>query len=956
VPPDLGPEQGPSSANGATERWNRLEPLLDELLGLDASDREARLAALAGEDPELSAAARRLLATAEEGELPARPAAELAALLADGEDLLPSREGERVGPFEITGELGRGGMGTVYAARRVEGGFDQGVAIKVVKGGLDSEEVLRRFLAERRILARLEHPHIARLLDGGATGDGLPWFAMERVDGVPITDHVDRDRLPTRGRLALFLDVCDAVAFAHRSLIVHRDIKPSNVLVRERGGVALLDFGIAKLVGEGEEGLTRTVQRPMTPRYAAPEQLAGAAVSTLTDVWQLGRLLAEMLPPPLPRDLERIVARACHDEPERRYPSVEAFAEDVRRFLDGRPVTARGDSAAYRASRFVRRHRLGVAAAVLVVAALVAGLAVALWQARVARREAERARTVKDFLISTFEEARPEVAKGEETTAREILQRGAARIDRDLAADPALQAEMLEVVGGIEQELGALPRAAALWERALEVHRRAGHPPRSIAAAQLGLAAALTEQAELARAETLAREALRTLSRELGPDSPEALEARVALGAVYRRQTKRGRAELELRAALAGLRAALPPEDERITSALDSLANTIFDQSRYGEAEPLFREILDRAVRAHGAESVAAAQAWNDLGAVLDESDQDAAAEPAYQRSLALMRRLLGNDHPAVARTVKNLGALYDSMGRTEEARRALAESAAIVERTQGPEAYDLMSALNTLAIVDYRLGNYPAAAEGLRRVLAGFRRQLGADHSDTLAVQSNLAAVLGELRQVDEAEQLQRDVIARRRASGDSGGSLSSSVHVLGNVLLRAGRTAEAIATYDEAVALKAEIYGRDSPLYAVSLEAAARARLARGQRPDLERGGSQIRECLEILAHHADASRNVRGDVLVTAGRYDLLRGDAAASQPRLEEALAIRRDANGEGHWKTAEARLHLGRALAMLDKTVDARRELAMAADSLTKNPGREELLGEARRAIASLAPR
>ena len=382
--------------------WVRLEPLLDELLADGPAAREARLASLAVEDAATASALRELLAAAAEETPAPRSAATFAALLDTEEEGLPTRVGERLGAFRVTGELGRGGMGAVYAAERVEGGFEQAVAVKVLRRGLDSEDLLRRFLAERRILARLEHPNIARLIDGGLTADGLPWFAMERVDGRPITLEAERRGLSTQERLTLFLAVCDAVAFAHRERVVHRDIKPSNVLLDERGQVKLLDFGIAKLLEPDQPGLTRTAAMPMTPQYAAPEQLAGGEVSTATDVWQLGRLLTELLGAGPPRDLARIAALASHEVPERRYGSVEALAEDIRRWLDGRPVLARGDSLGYRAHRFIARRWAALAAALVVLALL----SVVVWDrlrpAGAAAASRPPARPLQFELVSTF--------------------------------------------------------------------------------------------------------------------------------------------------------------------------------------------------------------------------------------------------------------------------------------------------------------------------------------------------------------------------------------------------------------------------------------------------------------------------------------------------------------------------------------------------------------------------
>jgi Tol biopolymer transport system component len=382
--------------SGAAD-WPRAEPVLDELLDLDPHARAARLEELARMDPGLFELVSSALQDVQTEEILGRSAGELAAALFAGDDVVPARSGERVGPFRIREELGRGGMGAVYAAERVDGGFDQQVAIKVLKRGLDSEHVLRRFVAERRILARLEHPHIARLIDGGMTEDGLPWFALERVDGRAITEDADRRALDVRGRLALFLDVCEAVSFAHGQRIVHRDIKPSNVLVDARGQVKLLDFGIAKLLDPAEERLTRTSALVLTPKYAAPEQVSGGAITVATDVWQLGRLLDELLPASRTRDLQRILERATHEEAGRRYSSVAALADDVRRFLAGKPVLARGDSATYRLSRFLRRHQ-ATSAAVALGSLVAVAWAISAWT----RPDPKPAAALRFQLVSTF--------------------------------------------------------------------------------------------------------------------------------------------------------------------------------------------------------------------------------------------------------------------------------------------------------------------------------------------------------------------------------------------------------------------------------------------------------------------------------------------------------------------------------------------------------------------------
>ncbi len=354
-----------------------------------------------------------------------------AALLEATSDVEPSRR--RVGPYRLLRELGRGGMGVVYLAERVEGGFEQRVVIKLIKRGMDSDAILRRFLRERQILAGLEHVNVARLFDGGVTDDGQPYFAMEYVDGKPLTAYCDERGLAVEQRLRLFEDACRAVQHAHGKLVVHRDLKPSNMLVTSEGQLKLLDFGIAKLLVEEDDAtaLTQAGTRLLTPDYAAPEQVRGEPVTTATDVYALGVVLYELLtgrlpydgdrrgrtdvaravceveprPPSLavasqPRlakrlrgDLDTIVLKALSKEPSRRYASAEALAEDVRRHLAGHPVQARRDTMAYVAAKFVRRHKVGVAAAAVVTLSLLLGLVGTTWQAAVAARERDRART-----------------------------------------------------------------------------------------------------------------------------------------------------------------------------------------------------------------------------------------------------------------------------------------------------------------------------------------------------------------------------------------------------------------------------------------------------------------------------------------------------------------------------------------------------------------------------------
>lgn len=511
------------------ERWARLSELLDRVLELPAPRRAELLAGLTGADAELRGEVEAVLAASEREGYLSRPVVDVAAPLiaaAGGRGARPpvDRVGEIVGPFRIVAELGQGGMGEVWLAERVDADFDQRVALKLLRPGLDVAELDSRFRRERRILAGLDHPHIARFLDGGVASNGLPYIAMEAVAGEPITAYCDRHRLDTDDRVRLFLEICDAVAYAHRSLVVHRDLKPANVLVDASGRAKLLDFGIAKVLvaeeGQDETSLTRLDDRLLTPAYAAPEQLLGRPVTTATDVHALGVLLYELLTgvrpfeapgrleleravversPPRPStraganagsagavasrparelagrlrgDLDAIVLKAMRKEPPERYASAESMASDLRAFLSGRPVAAREGEKAYRARKFLRRYRIAAAAVAAVALSLVGGLAAALWQARVARHEAERMGAVKRFLTETLVDMNPWDSGRSDYSSRDLLLRGMSRLEHWMPEEPLLRAELYETLNRALSRAGEDEEGARCAELALAEYRR----------------------------------------------------------------------------------------------------------------------------------------------------------------------------------------------------------------------------------------------------------------------------------------------------------------------------------------------------------------------------------------------------------------------------------------------------------------------------------------------------
>ncbi|HEY6894880.1 MAG TPA: serine/threonine-protein kinase, partial [Rhodanobacteraceae bacterium] len=498
------------------ERKRRAYALLREALELPHDEHAAFIAAHCADDPALADELAALLDASQREILIDRPAADVAADFGF-EPAHAMQAGQRVGAWLIVREIGRGGMGRVYLAERADGQYEQSVALKVVLGELTSDAAVARFVAERRILARLDHPGIASLVDGGVDERGRPWFAMQYVDGMPLPTFCARHALGLDARLRLMIAVCEAVAYAHRQLVVHCDLKPSNVLIDTAGNPRLLDFGIARLLdSEGAHGeKTQTQLRALTPGYAAPEQLAGLPVGIGTDVYALGTLLYEILagarpyegndltpasvvvaqahgePPLLSRaakaaqgpiaprllrgDVELIVAKALRHEPAQRYRDAEALAADLRRYLEGRAIEARADSALYRWRKFARRNRIAVAATAAVAVVLLGATIVRLREASLARDEAARAQAqaaraeaVQAFINSVFQQASPEENKGAQLTAHQLLEKAEQQMQR-LDAQPSVRADIGVVIGGLYGEISDFDRARAVLKDALAV-------------------------------------------------------------------------------------------------------------------------------------------------------------------------------------------------------------------------------------------------------------------------------------------------------------------------------------------------------------------------------------------------------------------------------------------------------------------------------------------------------
>jgi serine/threonine-protein kinase len=731
--------------------WARVVRLLDEVEDLDPAARVAHLDhACAGDPSEVRAEveslleAGRSLGTFLESTAALDP--ELAALF-DGEpeDLVPARPpGTAVGPWRILRELGRGGMGIVYLAERADGQYERRVALKVIKRGMDTDAILRRFLAERRILARLEHPNIAVLYDGGATADGVPYIAMELIEGRSITAHAAEESLSIDARLRLFRQACVAVRHAQRNLIVHRDLKPSNVLVTRDGTVKLLDFGIATMLapdGAATPAATGTARSFLTPAYAAPEQLRGEPVTTATDVHGLGAVLYELLVGCRPEhgpdgrveapsvraarpaekrrlrgDLDTLALKALRDRPEERYASAEALLEEVDRHLAGLPLAARPAGAAYRAGRFIRRHRFGVAMTVLLAAAVLTGLvgtSLGLVRARraeiVAREEAETAKQVTAFLAGLFLKASPRETRGATVTARDLLDAGAERISKDLAGRPRAQATLLHTMAGAYQALGLTEKALPLAEQAVSLRSEVLGPGHILTLMSRNLLVAVyTDLGRQEDALRVLRESLPIAERSLGPTHQETVRTQANLAVILQGLGRYAQARDAARTALDRLRSAGRGETAIAAQALQTEADALAGLGQAAEAAPLHREAARIFEATLGADHPATLMARGQEGLALQRAGRIEEAEALTRETLAIQTRVLGPDHIDTLASTANLGGFMIELGRAAEAEPMLKDALRRGERSLPPGH-------SITALVRSTYG-YAIAAQGRRR------------------------------------------------------------------------------------------------------------------------------------------------------------------------------------------------------------------------------------------------
>jgi tetratricopeptide (TPR) repeat protein len=773
-----------------TPSWERIQGLFLEALDLPPEKQSSFLNVACGDDQGVRREVKSLIAHDGSGEdLIAEALQDTAQSLFESENVA----GARLGPWRVLREIGRGGMGTVYLACRDDDQFRKNVAIKVVAHGLDTAEMLNRLRHERQILAHLDHPYIARLIDGGNTPQGRPFLVMEYVEGRPIDAYCSEQKLDVFGQLRLFLKVCDAVSYAHRNLIIHRDLKPGNILVTSDRSPKLLDFGIAKVLHEISGGTAEHATRVLTPEYGSPEQARGEAVTTTTDVYSLGGVLYKLLTGSVPHpihdrsplaivraindedvrkpsdlrhglsaDVDSIVLKALHTEPQRRYPSVDQFAGDIERLLEGKPVTARPDTLWYRAGKHVRRHVLATGMGVAIVVVLLGFAALQSIQLRKTRAERDRANRITDFMTGMFKVPDPSESRGQKITAREILDKASQNITSGLSNDSELQADLKFSMADTYTGLGLYSQARGLAESALEIRRRVlGDTNRKTLESQNQVAWLLDREDRYPEAEALIRQTISTDQRVLGADDPLTLDAMDRLSEILQDMGRfQDEEKLQHQVVELCIRR-LGSENPQTLKAEALLANSISVQGRNAEAESVYRTVLVNEQRVFGVDAPDTLAMMRDLANTIKDQARYAEAEDLYRQTLAGQQRVLGAEHPVTTDTMVALAYdLFHGAGRIPEAESLYRQAFEIERRVLGPESRITLRAQEGLANVLLMDRQYAEAERLQRNILAIRQRELGPEHTDVLLSKYNLATVLRRSGQGVAAEKLLRDTL----------------------------------------------------------------------------------------------------------------------------------------------------------------------------------------------------
>jgi eukaryotic-like serine/threonine-protein kinase len=966
------------------ERWLEVSPYLDQALSIPENELAAWLESFRTERPDLVDLVKELLQ-----EHRALSQAQFLERPPDQSALA----GQKIGAYTLTSPIGQGGMGSVWLAERSDGRFERKAAVKFLNAALIGHNGEERFKREGAILGGFVHTNIAELLDAGVTSWGQPYIILEYVEGAPIDDYCDEHKLQVRERMSLFLDVLGAVAHAHAHLIVHRDLKPSNVLVNKDGQVKLLDFGIAKLLTtEGQHDdptlLTREGGSPLTPQYAAPEQVTGAPITTATDVYALGIMLYQLLsgqhpagsalrspadlvkaivdtqpsrpstivqtsasdtepaiataakrgttPEKLQRllrgDLDTIVGKALKKKPQERYASVTALADDLRRYLKHEPISARPDTLAYRTVKFVRRNRVVVALASLALLALAVGLSAALWQAHIARRETRVATAVQDFLEGIFRANSSDQAdpvKARQTTARELLDIGARQIDGELSDVPEAKINVLGTLGSMYSELGLDDQAVSLQRKRVDLARaRYGNNSSELAGALIVLGAALWQSSSSGEAEAVLLEANRILDSRRDFRSQLRADLLDKLSQHYQSS--------DVPKALKYSQQAVEiyrqyPNDRGLADALYLESAMLYLQGRHRQAEPLLAEACQVSIKLRGDPNPDLPRYFTSLGDTQQELLEFASAEQSLRHAAIAAQKLDGDDHVDTLETELHLGAFLFVTARSQDGLQHIERARDILDRTHRTD--DPFFAPQVYLVYGFDLANFGRLEDGLayiskaienRRKNRPGTRYLAQMLEQQASVLIDLGRYADAQRAIDEAGLIATHVKAPPTYLGSKDRA---------RLLIAAGRPSEADTALDafhppapEAGALSLDVLRLQTSRAEVALALHdGQAAERMAAQVNLDLSGSAVRTY----------SKGLESSASLAQGRAELLLGHPSNALPPLQRTVDLRES--------------FLDPASPLL---ADARVALASCQLDLGNSRQAKSLLNQARKAFAA----
>jgi len=841
-----------------SENWKKVKALLDEVLPLGSTERQNFLDK-SGVSAEVRAEVESLLAFEEESEdLMRFSAVEFSRDFFDENDAQNPLTGQRIGNYKIVRELGQGGMGAVFLATRADGKLEQKVALKLLKREMNTSMLRRRFQQEQVILASLEHPNIARLLDAGTTDDKIPFLAMEYVEGLPIDEYCSKHNLDLNQRLDLFRKVCLTVNFAHRNLIVHRDLKPNNILVNEEGIPKLLDFGISKILSaEIEQSNSATVTKlgVMTPSYASPEQLQSKSVTTATDIYSLGVILYELLsghrpfetgdlkeiykavlenepPPPssgiwdlrfgiadsksaskfksdrtknqhketnpqsaipnpksLAGDLDNIVLKALRKEPERRYSSAENFADDIHRHQRGLPVTARPNTFAYRAEKFFKRNRAAVIGGVLILLAVIIGVAATLWQTSVARAERDRARLeaekaekINAFLQNVLNLSNPFWISANpdstvDATVVQALDEAAQKVETDLAGQTEIQAEIYYTLGKTYMGQGKFEKAQTQLEKSLE-----------------------------------------KFSLVSPENSSKKMQVRLMLGGLLDYLGTESDNEQMFTEIAAYFRENLDKSEENkkwLAMALSDLGGSVARKGKIPESEDFLRQSIEYSSTVNGQDRWLYVQTLGDLGDLLVEQGKTQKAIELYKSAIEEGNKLSDKPRPEIANNYYDLGRVYKRLENYAQAQENIQKAYEIFKKTIGEETIQTAMTRKQIAELYYFQGDYPKARAEIEEVLKVTNKVVPEKPNlYNLYAENVLANILTKTGDAEKSEKILREVLVSYHKLLESPqADIANANMSLGESLIAQKRFAEARQALTEAEKEFVETVGENAP-----------------------------------------------------------------------------------------------------------------------------------------------